>query len=135
MSAEHGPSAPDSDDFDRQLRELASGGGGAARFTEPSAAERARLAARRSQARPSSPSRTRAWRGARRARQLRKPVGHPGQTPGKRPHRRVLGAGRRPARNSTPRAQRLRSAAKIAGIAVGFVLLVLLLHALGLGPQ
>lgn len=135
MPAEHGASAPDSDDFDRQLRELASGGGGAAKFTEPSAAERARQAARRAQARPKSPPRTRTWGGARRARQLRKPVSHPGQAAGKRPRRRIARVGRRSAANSTPRAQRLRSAAKIAAIAVAFVLLVLLLHALGFGPQ
>jgi hypothetical protein len=134
MPAEHGASAPDSDDFDRQLRELASGGGGEAKFTEPSAAERARQAARRAQARPASPPRTRTWGSARRVRQFRKPVSFPGQAAGKRPRRRIAGAGRRPAGSSTPRA-RLRSAAKIAAIAVAFVLLVLLLHALGFGPQ
>jgi hypothetical protein len=135
MPAEHGASAPDSDDFDRRLRELASGGGGEAKFTEPSAAERAKQAARRSQARPGSPPRTRTWGGARRARRLRKPVSYPGQAAGKGPRRRIVRAGRRPAGNRTPRAQRLRSAAKIAAIAAAFVLLVLLLHALGFGPQ
>jgi hypothetical protein len=134
MPAEQGASAPDSDDFDRQLRELASGGGGEAKFTEPSAAERAKQAARRSQARPGSQRRTRTWGGARRARQLRKPLSYPGQAAA-RPRRRVARAGRRPAGNRTPRAQRLSSAAKIAAIAAAFVLLVLLLHALGFGPQ
>ncbi len=134
MPAEQGASAPDSDDFDRQLRELASGGGGEAKFTEPSAAERAKQAARRSQPRPGSQPRTRTWGGARRARQLRKPVSYPGQAAG-RPRRRVVRAGRRPAGNRTPGAQRLRSAAKIAAIAAAFVLLLLLLHALGFGPQ
>jgi hypothetical protein len=135
MPAEHGASAPDSDDFDRQLRELASGGGGEAKFTEPSAAERAKQAARRSQARSASTPRTRSWGGARRGRQLRKPVSHPGQAAGKRSRRRIVRPGRGSAGNSMPRAQRLRSAVRIAAIVAAFVLLVLLLHALGFGPQ
>jgi len=135
MSAEQGPAAPDPDDLDRQLRELTSGVAEAPRFTEPSAAERARLAAGRGSAKPASRPSKSAWRNTRKTRKLRRPIDSPG-----RPGRARSGGGgpaarRKPAKARTPKQQRLRSAAKAAAILIGFVALLLLLHALGFGPQ
>jgi hypothetical protein len=136
MPMEHSPATPSPDDFDRQLRDLASGAAGAARFRELSAAEREKQAARR------HPLQRMRWRSlkARKARRApsspeHKPGGSP--RPGK-PGQRRLGAasGRRfgqPAASS--RQQRLRSIAKTAGVFVGFVVLLVLLHVLGFGPQ
>ncbi len=111
MSTEHSDVTPGPDEFDRQLRDLYAGTAGAARFREPSAAERAKRAARRRRARLN--------------------VRKAGQA--KSPRRQA------PARRSAPapagKRRRLVSFAKGAGILIGFVALLLLMHALGLGPQ
>ena len=128
MSAEQGPGVPEPDDFDRQLRELTSGTAKAARFTELSAAERARQAARRSPAQRPRPS---GWRTARKAKKPRKPAGEsrrPG-SPQSRP-----GSGKAPQRRS-PRRQRLIMVAKTLITLIAFAALVYLLHLIGLGPQ
>jgi hypothetical protein len=145
MPAEHDPAPAEPDDLDRQLRDLTSGVAEAPRFTEPSAAERARLAAKRAGGRPSgaraarpagsATRRAKGWRSARRARELRRPVQEPGQPGQPRPIRRNTGAAAgRPAFRSR-RSRRLRSAAKMTGIVVGFIALLLVLHMLGFGPQ
>jgi hypothetical protein len=136
MAAEHDPaSAPEPDDLDRQLRELTSGVAQAPKFTEPSAAERARQAARRANAHPAGKpgARPRGWRTARKARGLRRPVSEPGRA-GRQGRLRSAGAGSRPAARS-PRAQRIRSAARTAAIVIGFAVLLFVLHVLGFGPQ
>jgi len=134
MSMEHRAAVPNPDDFDRQLRDLASGAAGTARYREPSAIERARRAAR-----PARRLRL-SWRNSRRARNLRKPVSAGGgrASSGKfwkrtRLRRRGPSAIRRPAAGS--RRMRLLSLAKGAGILIGFVALLFLMHMLGLGPQ
>ncbi len=137
MSAEHGPASSEPDDFDRQLRDLTSGVAEAPRFTEPSAAERARLAAERTRARPAGQPTPMSWRNARKARKLRRPV--TGQGASAQPGRLRGPAGRR-AGSSRPqprtrRQRRLRSAAKMIGILVAFAALLFVLHLLGFGPQ
>lgn len=138
MSAEHGPHSPDPDDFDRQLRDLTSGVAEAPRFTELSAAERARRAAERGRAAPAGQPGPMRWRNARKARKLRRPVSGEG-TP-ERSGRLRGPAGRRagssrPQQPRTRRQQRLRSAAKTIGILVAFAALLFVLHLLGFGPQ
>ena len=136
MPMEHSPATPSPDDFDRQLRDLASGAAGAARFRELSAAERARQAARR------HPLQRMRWRSLK-AGKLRRAASSPERKPGGsprpgKPGQRRFGAasGRRfgqPAASS--RQQRLRSIAKTTGVLVGFVALLIVLHILGFGPQ
>jgi len=133
---EHSPATPSPDDFDRQLRDLASGAAGTARFRELSAAERARQATRR------HPLQRLKWRSLK-ARKLRKPTSPPQRQPGGsfkpgKPGQRRFGAasGRRfgpPA--PTSRQQRMRSVAKTAAVLVGFVVLLVVLHIIGFGPQ
>jgi hypothetical protein len=136
MSTEHSDATGGQDDFERQLRDLYAGTAGAARFREPSAAERAKRAARR----------RRASLSLRRASQARKPRGPAAAGQAGRPAaqgrswRRMLALGRGstgPARRPAPsdRRRRLSSLAKGTGILVGFVALLFLLHALGLGPH
>ena len=132
MPIEPTPTASSPDDFDRQLRDITSGAAGAARFRELSAAERARLAGR---GRPRLP---RALRKRLTARKLRKPPSGPQgkRAAAARSGRRlrvVGGRGYRPA-PGTPR-QRVLAAAKVAGILVAFVALLVVLHFLGFGPQ
>ncbi len=132
MPIEPSPAAPGPDDFDRQLREITSGTAGAARFRELSAAERAKLSGRRSRM-------PKALRKRLTARKLRKPSSAP---PSKRPasaragrrRLRVVGGRGYNAAQRTQR-QRLLAVAKSAGILVGFVLLLVVLHLLGFGPQ
>jgi hypothetical protein len=78
------------------------------------------------------------WRNARKARKLRKPIGP--STPLRARitggHLRVVGGTAAPRRTApTARRRRIRSAAKTAGILVAFAALIVVLHALGLGPQ
>jgi len=143
MSTEHGEGTHTPDDFDRQLRDLYSGSAGAARFREPSAAERAKRAARRRRQESGQSSRQPMnWRKSRRARKLIKPVTSADEQPSAqgRPRRRPTPVGRgRPAprRPLSPdaRRRRLRSFAKGTGILIGFVALLFLMHMLGLGPH
>jgi hypothetical protein len=133
---EHSSPTPSPDDFDRQLRDLASGAAGSARFRELSAAERAKQASQR------HPLQRMRWRSLK-SRKLRKPASPTGRKPGtsfgsaKPGQRRSAAArGRRfgqPAASS--RQQRMRSIAKTAGVLVGFVALLVLLHLIGFGPQ
>ena len=123
---------PDPDEFDRQLRDLTSGQAEPARFTELSAAERARRA-------PAPPPPTKkGWRAAQKAKKLRRPVGDPG------PKRRGPKAGKRPSsgrrftqqrRPAASRRQRLLSAARTIGILIAFAALLYGLHLLGFGPS
>jgi hypothetical protein len=128
MSEEYRPPVPEPDEFDRQLRELSSGSAEPAKFTELSAAERARQAA----IRPVPQSGRGGWRNARKARKLRKPVagGAPGPS-GKRT--RDPSAARRPP--ATSRGRQWRSVARTVVILVAFAALVYGLHLLGFGPQ
>ncbi|HXL18895.1 MAG TPA: hypothetical protein VN961_15385 [Streptosporangiaceae bacterium] len=135
MSMEHRAAVPNPDDFDRQLRDLTSGAAETARYREPSAVERGRRAAR-----PGRRLRV-SWRDARRARNLRKPVtAGDGRRASSgrfwqraRLRRRGPSTIRRPVAGS--RRMRLLSLAKGAGILVGFIALLFLMHMLGLGPQ
>ncbi|HUC56436.1 MAG TPA: hypothetical protein VMA95_03485 [Streptosporangiaceae bacterium] len=123
---------PDPDDFDQQLRDLTSGQAEPARFTELSAAERAR----RSQS-PPPPATKQKRRSAKKARQLRKPIGDTGakRAPrGKRKLRAVGSTARKP-RPAGSRRQRLLYAARVVGILVAFAALLYGLHLLGFGPQ
>ena len=135
MSTEHSDATSSPDEFDRQLRDLYAGTAGEARFREPSAAERAKRAARRRRASLNP-------RKASQARKLRKAAdaGTAGRPPTQRSWRRLKrtgrgkpGQGRRPAPGDKRR--QLVSLAKGAGILVGFVALLFLMHALGLGPH
>jgi len=138
MSREHGTAVPGPEDFDRQLRDLTSGAAETARYREPSAVERATRAGRAM--RPGHRPRV-SWRNARRARKLREPVrSDDGRRTGSRkfrlraPLRRGrLSATRRPAAGFGRR--QLLSLAKGAGIVVGFVALLFVMHMLGLGPH
>jgi hypothetical protein len=138
MPAEHSPAVPGPDEFDRQLRDLTSGASGAPKFREPSAQERAMHPAR--PAGPADPAAMLNWRNARKARKLRKPVSSDGPRrsgpAGRRGRLRVVGgiADRGWSARSSRR-RRLRSVAKTAGILIAFAALLMLLHALGLGPR
>jgi len=72
MPVEFSSAMPDPDDFDAQLRNLTSGQAEPAKFTELSAAERARRALG-----PPPPPTKLNWRKARKARQLRRPPKDP----------------------------------------------------------
>ncbi len=124
---------PDPDDFDQQLRDLTSGQAEPARFTELSAAERAR----RNQS-PPPPAKKKRWRSTRKAKQLRKPADDTGRkrtSPrGKRKLSAVGSAAKKP-RTASQRRQRLLSAARLVGILIAFAALLYGLHLLGLGPQ
>jgi hypothetical protein len=124
---------PDPDDFDQQLRDLTSGQAEPAKFTELSAAERIRRLPP-----PPAPQRGN-WRKARKARQLRRPIGETGRKQaGDRRARSPKGfsEARQPQRNSaSQRRHRLLTIAKTAGIVVAFAALLYGLHLLGMGPQ
>jgi hypothetical protein len=145
MSTEHDEGARSPDEFDRQLRDLYSGTAGVAKFREPSAAERARRAAKRSR-HPGRQSgrRPTSWQKSPQARKLRRPVTS-ADAIGRRaaqgrwprwlgPIGRITSRRRRPL-SPGERRRRLRSLAKGAGILVGFVALLFLLHTLGFGPH
>jgi hypothetical protein len=135
MSEEFRQVSPGPDEFDRQLRDLTAGRVEPAKFTELSAAERAKRAAAR--ATPTAKPKRLSWRNSSRARKLRRPVDGPqsGQGAG--------GAGRGakrpgPARRRPPlsaRQRRVRSIVKAVGILLAFCALLVVLHLLGLGPQ
>lgn len=139
MPVEPSSAMPDPDDLDRQLRDLTSGQVEPPKFTELSAAERLR----RVPSPPTPPARTTkrsrfGWRNARKARQLRRPVGEPGRKPGSRrgwaKRRRQMQA--RPAQNvAGRRRRRLLTTAKTVGVVVAFAALLYGLHLLGFGPQ
>ncbi|HUJ07193.1 MAG TPA: hypothetical protein VLX31_13885 [Streptosporangiaceae bacterium] len=131
MAAEQDPVAPDPDDFDRLLRELTSGVAEAAKFTEPSAAERAKQAKRG--APPPSRQGSAGWRNGRKARKLRRPAGQPPQPDAARAGQNRA-ADRRPQSRSA-RQQRRISAIRTIAILIGFAALILALHLLGFGPQ
>jgi hypothetical protein len=143
MSSEHGEDTHTPDDFDRQLRDLYSGSAGAARFREPSAAERAKRAARRRrQQNGKSGRQPMSFGKSRRARKLLKPVTRANTQPATqgRSWRKLVPFGRGrpgPRRPLSPneRRRRLRSLAKGTGILIGFVALLFLMHMLGLGPH
>ena len=144
MSTQHGEGAPSPDEFDRQLRDLYSGSSGVAKFREPSAAERAKRAAKRRREPGRQRRRPMSWQKSRQARKLRRPVtGAPasGNHATHRSWRRWLGplgrlrSGPRRALSPADRRQRLRTLARRAGILVGFIALLFLLHMLGFGPQ
>jgi len=128
---------PDPDDFDQQLRDLTSGQAEPAKFTEPSAAERLR----RVPTPPPTPSRTKSRisrRNAKKARELRRPVGEPGPKQGRGPGwaKRRRGKLARPAMNAAGRRrQRFLTVAKTVGVLVAFAALLYGLHLLGFGPQ
>lgn len=135
MPVEHTPAAPGPDEFDRQLRDLTSGASGAPKFREPSAQERATHLAR-----PAGPPAKMSWRNARKARKLRAPVSSASPRRSRLSGRRgrlhlVGGTADRRRSLSSSRRRRLRSAAKTAGILIAFAALLVLLHALGLGPH
>jgi hypothetical protein len=123
---------PEPDDFDQQLRDLTSGQAEPAKFTELSAAERARRA---SSPPPPQPGKLR-WRSARKAKQLRKPLTPPGSKPPPRsaggPRRMSSPGARRPA---SSKRQRLIKASKTVAILVAFAALLFVLHLAGFGPQ
>lgn len=124
---------PEPDDFDQQLRDLTSGQAEPARFTELSAAERARRAATPPPAQPGK----RQWRKARKARQLRKPLGPQGR---KQPGRGQAAPKRRgrPAYSARPKGtkrDRMIATARTTAVLIAFVVLLLVLHLLGFGPQ
>ncbi len=122
---------PEPDDFDRQLRDLTSGQAEPARFTELSAAERAR----RKPSPPPPPAKL-PWRKARKARQLRRPVGDTGgkrAAGGGKRKLSAVGSSRRP--SASRRKQRLLSALRLVGVLIAFLALLYGLHLLGLGPQ
>jgi hypothetical protein len=124
---------PDPDDFDQQLRDLTSGQAEPAKFTELSAAERAR----RRQGQPPPPAK-KSRRKARKARQLRQPIGETGRKRTSQGRKRKLSAvgstARKPGSPGTRR-QKLLGAARFVGVLVAFAALLYGLHLLGLGPQ
>ncbi|HEX9031476.1 MAG TPA: hypothetical protein VF834_06490 [Streptosporangiaceae bacterium] len=135
MPVEHSPAVPGPDEFDRQLRDLTSGASGAPKFREPSAQERAMHPAG-----PAGPFVKMNRRNARKASKLRRPVTSAGQAvsrPARRRGRLRLVGGTADRGRSAPssRRSRLRSAARTAGILIAFAALLVLLHALGLGPH
>ena len=114
---------PDPDEFDQQLRDLTSGQAEPAKFTELSAAERLRRVPT-----PPPPPKRSNRRGARKARQLRKPVPKPGRAyPTKKRSR--------PSVPASGRKRRLVANAKVVGVVVAFAALLYGLHLLGFGPQ
>ncbi|HET9897872.1 MAG TPA: hypothetical protein VFQ44_23330 [Streptosporangiaceae bacterium] len=128
---------PEPDDFDQQLRDLTSGQAEPAKFTELSAAERARRVSRP----PPAPHRL-SWRKARKAKQLRKPPGGSQDPRGRKQSGRGGPGGQGAARPGNPRRrsassgrQRMISIARTAGIIIGFVVLLIVLHLLGFGPR
>src|SRR5712692_5109377 len=132
MSEEYRQVSPEPDDFERQLRDLTAGRAEPARFTELSAAERAKRAA--AQGVPPAKPKRRSWRNSWSARKLRRPLDGPPSG------RRSGGAGQRPssARRRPPRSarqQRIRSIAKTVGVLLAFCALLFVLHLLGLGPR
>src|SRR5215469_7348781 len=126
IPVESSSAMPDPDEFDQQLRDLTSGQAEPAKFTVLSAAERLRRVPS-----PPPPPKRMNWRHARKARQLRRPVGEPGRgRPGKtsprtRPRPKPAG-GRKP---------RFIGIAKVVGIVVAFAALLYGLHLLGFGPH
>jgi hypothetical protein len=131
MPVEYSSAMPDPDDFDRQLRDLTSGQAEPARFTELSAAERAKRA-------PTPPPPTKkAWRAAQKAKKLRRPVGDPGpKRSGPKAGKRLSSGGRfAQPRRPASRRQRLLSAARMIGILIAFAALLYGLHLLGFGPS
>jgi hypothetical protein len=136
MPDEPAQPGPAPDEFDRALRDLTSGRAEPAKFKEPPAAERAKLrSVPTGPARPGRMSMRNKWK----ARQLRKPVGDPGQRngpgPGRGPGRgRTSGTPRR-ATGRNARQQRMRSIARTVAVLVAFAALVYLLHVLHFGPQ
>jgi hypothetical protein len=133
MPVEYSSAMPDPDEFDQQLRDLTSGQAKPAKFTELSAAERAR----RSASQPPPPPGKIHWRKARKARQLRRPIGEQqpkrgGPTGAKR--RRPAAPQRKPPSGSQRR-RRLISFARTVGVLVAFAALLYGLHLLGFGPQ
>lgn len=146
MPTEHGPALPDPDEFDRQLRNITSGKAEPAKFTELSAAERARQAERarlaERAARPSARSRL-SWRGVRKAKKLRKPVPEPGRAANglaRAGHttrwQRVPTGSARPGQQSPGQRKRFldHSGVRTTGVLAAFVLLLYGLHLLGFGP-
>ncbi len=130
MPEEHLQAVPDPDEFDRELRDLTSGRAEPARFREPSAAERAKLAPLPGRApRPG-------WRRVPIARRPR-----PRAAGGNRQaSRRAAGAARRAGgatrgRPGTARRQRVRSIARAVALLVAFAALLYALHLLGFGPR
>src|SRR5262249_31323313 len=117
-----GPSIPDPDEFDRELRNLTSGKAEPARFTELSAAERARQAERAAR---SAPPRMR-WRAARKAKKLRKPVPEPGRVGngsakvGRVSRQRPAQAGSPPRPSGQGSRHRIRSAMRTIGVLAAF---------------
>src|SRR5215472_6115009 len=108
MPNQRGPAIPDPDEFDRQLRNIASGKAEPPKFTELSAAERARQAERAKQgeraARPATPPRM-TWRSARKAKKLRRPVQEPERANGSARARRTSRQQRTPADSGRLRQQ------------------------------
>jgi hypothetical protein len=136
---EYSSAMPDPDDFDEQLRNLTSGQAEPAKFTELSAAERAR----RNSATPPPPAKL-SWRKARKAKQLRKPFDEPGpKSPGSKNSKRRLSAVGSPQRGSPQRKAKpaggrrrpLLAIARVVGVLVAFAALLYGLHLLGFGPQ
>jgi hypothetical protein len=128
---------PDPDDFDKQLRDLTSGKTEPPKYTELSAAERARR-----QGGPPPPTARQNRRNARKAKQLRKPLGETGskspKPAGKKRRLSAVGSSAQKkgkAGSGNRRRQRLLSAARVVGVLIAFAALLYGLHLLGLGPQ
>jgi hypothetical protein len=133
MPEEYRQVAPEPDEFDRQLRNLTTGKAEPARFTELSAAERAKRAAARSK--PAAKPKRMSWRNTWRARKRRRPADGPQSGGPNRSAGRPPGGARRPRPARSTRQQRLRSIAKTVGVLLAFCALLFVLHLLGLGPQ
>jgi hypothetical protein len=133
MPVEFSSAMPDPDDFDAQLRNLTSGQAEPAKFTELSAAERARRALG-----PPPPPTKLNWRKARKARQLRRPPNEQGgRSPGSakgRPQGSPPSAKRKPSPSSNRRGKVL-AVVRTVGILIAFAALLYGLHLLGFGPQ
>jgi hypothetical protein len=132
MPVEFSSAMPDPDDFDAQLRNLTSGQAEPAKFTELSAAERARRAPG-----PPPPAKLN-WRKARKAKQLRRPPGAQGRRDPGGAKRAPQGSPSSAQRKPTPANQRRRrvlSIVRTVGILIAFAALLYGLHLLGFGPQ
>ncbi len=130
MPVEYSSAMPDPDEFDRQLRDLTSGQAEPAKFTELSAAERARRSA------PPPPPAKPNWRATRKAKQLRRPVGDPrGKRGGQAAAKRRSSAARFPRQRAAGGRRRLLSILRTVGILVAFAALLYGLHLLGFGPN